>query len=235
MDFSPDEMRLLAGKEFNALLAADPELIRLNGLRHDKTRDAHALLEVLGLGDWRIGALPVRPLTAAKWAFLAMLESPFVTGGPVGPADVDVMLYILSVPDLRDVPCALHEIPAAASGFRLAPGLADREVRSEIGGMIGTAFRPLGMLTADAQSGTPRYDAVWLTGICGIAARESGMPLDACMHRLSLSACCALFVAWRRREEPHAVRTDYRTPAEAAEMIDARMDQLAEEFLRTKR
>ena len=58
--------------------------------------------------------------------------------------DIDVMLYILSLPDFSEIDCALYAIPAAASKYRFAPGLPRDEVIREINGMICQAFLPLG-------------------------------------------------------------------------------------------
>ena len=74
-------LELLAGKEFNEILAGDHILKELEKARYNSAAEKHLLLEVLDLGDYRIGKLPVRPLTVAKWSFLWLLESPFVIGG----------------------------------------------------------------------------------------------------------------------------------------------------------
>ena len=78
-----EELRRLATPEFSRLLAADPELRRLNSLTLDRGAEGALLFEVAGFGVSRIGRLPVRALTAAKWSLLWLLESPFVVGGSV--------------------------------------------------------------------------------------------------------------------------------------------------------
>ena len=234
---SAEDYRLLAGKEFDDLLAADPELKRLDALKYDKAAETHVLLEVLGLGDYRIGQLPVRPLTAARWAFLWMLESPFVAGGKLDAAQLDTTLYVLSVPDLREIPCAIHAIPAAASGYAIATGLSPVELCDEIRAMIRTAFLPLAMLppSGAADDETSLYDGLWVTRIAGIAARESGTPFAACLHEMSLSCACCLYVNWLRREslKPQEIRR--RPNAGIEEQIDRRVDELADEFLARSR
>lgn len=236
MMFSPDDYRILAGEGFNALLARDAELKRLEGLKYDKTLEARFLMEVLGIGDFRIGKLPVRPLSAAKWAFLWLLESPFVIGGDIHAADVDIILYVLSVWDIREIAVAPHEIPAAASDYRFAPGIPMEEVRSEVRQIVNAAFLPLEMLppSADSSSEPARFDGIWATHVAGLAARESGMSFNYCLHRMSLSSVCGFFVNWRRRDGADANQIRRRPNEEIQALISARVDALATDFLGKK-
>lgn len=235
MRLTPEEYRVLANdRGFNALLAQDAELRRLESLKHDKALEARFLMESLGVGDYRLGKLPVRPLTVAKWAFLWMLESPFVTGEGIAAADIDVMLYVLSVWDIREVGVAPHEIPAAASGYLHAAGLATSDVLDEVWQIINVAFLPLEMLpsppAADASEPV-RFDGMWVTHAAGLAARESGMPFSYCTHRMSLSTVCAFFVNWRKREGTEAEQIRHRPGREIQRLMDARINDLMMEFL----
>lgn len=89
----PDEMKLLAGAEFNRILSADPVLKELEAAKYDEGAEFQALLAVLqidGIGI-RIGNLQVRDaLTPAKWALLDIFRSPFLRGGTVSTADADL-------------------------------------------------------------------------------------------------------------------------------------------------
>ncbi len=237
MMFTPDDYRILAGEGFNALLARDAELKRLEGLKYDKTLEARVLMEVLGIGDFRVGKLPVRPLSAAKWAFLWLLESPFVIGGNIDPADLDLILYVLSVWDIREIAVAPHEIPAAASDYRFAPGISMEEVRTEVRQIIHTAFLPLEMLppsSSGASAEPDRLDGIWATHIAGLAARESGMSFNYCLHRMSLSSVCGFFVNFRRREGADADQIRRRPNQEIQSLISARVNALAAEYLSKK-
>lgn len=234
MAISPDDYRRLAGEGFNAILAQDPELKRLDTLKYDKTLEARFLMEVLGVGDFRVGKLPIRPLTAAKWAFLWMLESPFVIGGAASPADVDIVLYVLSAWDIREIAVAPHEIPGAAADYRFAPGISQGDVCTEVRQIIHTAFLPLEMLPASAGSSTEpeRFDGIWATHVAGLAARESCMPFDYCLHLMSLSSVCGFFVNWRRRSGADADQIRRRPNGDIETQISARVDALAADFLR---
>ena len=111
------EMReLTADAEFRRILSDDPELARLRKCSYDRALESRVLLEVLGLGDFRIGALPVRPLTIARIALLWLLGSPFVTGGNCTESDLDVALYILAQFDLREIPVATSGIRSRSRG-----------------------------------------------------------------------------------------------------------------------
>ena len=231
MPRSVEELRLLAGPEFNALLAADPELKRLEGLKFDHALESRVLLEILGIGDWRVGKLPIRPLTAAKWAFLWMLGSPLVLGGAVTVSDLDVMLYVLSIPHLGQIPCGIADIPAAAADYAGATGLEAKDVVAEWQAIADAAFQPLTLLSDPEHSDDPPvYDGVWIAGIAAVAAREGGVTLDQAMHDLSLSTVSALFVNYRRREDKDTHLTRRPKP-EILELIDRRVDELAEKFL----
>ena len=232
--FTEEEYRRLASAEFNMLLQDDPVLEELENQKYDKTAHYVALLEVLQLGEFRIGKLPVLPLTAAKWAFLWMLGNGFVSDksdkSDGSDVDLDVMLYILSIPDLADIDCNLHEVPAKASGYRFAPQLPREEVAKEIQGMISQAFLPLAMLPAKKTDNEDAYfDEIWLTAVAGCAARESGESLYYCMHKMSLSTVFALWVNYRRRESTEKI--SYPVPSEIEKKIADRVDQLGREFL----
>ena len=233
MQFSAEEYRLLAGRRFNEILAADEEMKSLQAQQYDRSAETRVLLEVLSLGDFRIGRLPVRPLTAARWAFLWMLESPFAAGGKIQEPDLDVALFVLSTPDLREIPCAIPEIPAAASSYALSASLPPEEIIREIECMIQTAFSPLALLPPAPPSDVPgEFDALWVTRIAGIAALESGMGIDHCMHRMSLSAVCCFYVNRIRRESENPALIRRRPSAELEEKITKRFNTLAENFLR---
>ena len=232
---TPEELRRLATPEFSQVLATDPELIRLEAEKYDKNGETRLLLEVMGLGDFRIGKLPIRPLTAAKWAFLWMLENRYATGGEIREIDNDVALYVLSLYDLRDLRReggALWEIPAHAAGYGYATGLEFRELCRELVSWRDSAFRPLELMPpADPAEESPRFDAQWLTRICAIAAHECTETLERVMYDLTLSTVCCLFVNYAQRQsaEPHRFRR--RPDAELTARISARIDQLSAEFL----
>lgn len=230
--YTPAELQLLAGAEFNRILADDQELRRLESLKYDKNAETRLLLEVMNLGDFRIGKLPVRPLTAAKWAFLWMLDNRYATGGAIRTIDLDVALYILSAPDLRELRLAPWEIPGAAAGYAAATGLEAADVHREVAAWRDAAFRPLELMPpADLADEPPRYDAEWLTRICGVAVRETGESWERVMHGMSLSTVCCAYVNFVRREstEPHRFRR--RPDAELEAQITARINELAREFL----
>ena len=235
---TPSELRRLATPEFSRILETDPELIRLEAEKYDKNGETRLLLEVLGLVDFRIGKLPIRPLTAAKWAFLWMLEDRYATGGEIRAIDNDVALYVLSLYDLRDLRReggALWEIPGRASGYADATGLEFRELCRELAAWRDSAFRPLELMPPADQEESPRFDAQWLTRICSIAAHECNETLERVMYDLTLSTVCCLFVNYAQRQsaEPHRFRR--RPNEELAQRISDRIDHLANEFLSDKR
>ena len=228
-----EELRLLAGKEFNAILAADPELARLRRLPFNRALESRVLLETLGLGDFRIGDLPVRPLTIARLSLLWMLDSPFVCEGrDADETELDIALFILSRRDLREIGCALDEFPAAASGLRAATGLEPEEAATEIEEIFRSALSPFGMIPTDNdESKEARYDGEWATALGCIAAQESGRPLDFCLHEMSLSCAGFCLVNFLRRGSPDARGIRRRPTAEVAAEIDERIEELSKEYL----
>jgi len=230
---SREELRLLAGEEFNTILAADHELARLRRLVYDRALESRVLLEILGLGYFKIGELPVRPLTAAKIAMLWMLGSPFVTGEEVTASDLDVACFLLAQPDLRRIAAAPTEIPAAAAGFAAATGLDFADAVDEVKAMFRSAFAPLAMLPYDEEKTDeePHFDGEWTVAYAGLAARESGMPLDHCLHEMSFSTVAGCVVNQYRRESIDNTKIRRRPPAEISAKISARIEELADQFL----
>ena len=232
-----EKLKLLASKEFNAVLAGDHILRELKNSAFDRPAETAILLDALGLsGISRIGTLPVRPLTAARWAFLWAIKSPFVENGTPTAADADVALYVFSRWDLReDMTVTLSGIPAAAAGLTAATGLPVDTVCREIALRIRNAFLPLAMQqsagSADPEDTPPVFDLDWLTRIGGIAAREGNMTFPDCIHLMPLSALCALYVNYRRREGADGAEIARRLPDTVLDEIDRRIDALAEEFL----
>ena len=233
-NYTVRELTLLSGEEFNSILAKDEILAELEKKKYDPVKEMNILLEVLSIVTYRIGALPVQPLTAAKFAFLSLLKSPFIHGGECTMADLDLVLYILSCPDLRELNCEIPALPAAASGFAEAAALPLREAIEDVKELFSTSFHLLSLLPDQKQEKDDPggYDALWLTFLTSLAARESGMDLMTCMHSMSLSSLCALYVNYCKRESTFADSIRRRLPEDVQSAIDARVDFLAEEFLK---
>ena len=230
-------LELLAGKEFNEILAGDAVLKELEKSRYNSAGEKQLLLEVLQLGDYRIGKLPIRPLTVAKWSFLWLLESPFVIGGAVGLGDLDVFLYVLSLMDLRELNCSLEKIAKRADGYALAADLEAGELIDEVKNVIKSAFLPFDMMplkTSGDSGESGIYDGIWASFMASTAARESGMSFDYCLHRMSLSTVCSLIVNWNRRERVDGGQIRRRIPQEIEEKITARIDALAKGYIEKK-
>ena len=230
-------MHRLASPEFSAILAADPILAELRSRLVDRRDFIPGTFDALLLtGGGRIGDLPVLPLTAAKWAFLWVIESPFVSGkGQVTETELDLFLFVLSCPDLRKLQIPLTRIPAEADHYAAATGLPPEQVIREIQSVIGNAFSPLAMLPKSDSGSSEEvfYDGAWLAWIASIAVRESGMPYDRVIHDLPLSLLCQLYVAWRRREGFDGDRISRPRNGEIMDQIQARVDELGKEFLKS--
>ena len=230
-------MHRLASPEFSAILAADPVLAELRSRLTDRNDFIPGTFDALLLtGGGRIGDLPVLPLTAAKWAFLWVIESPFVSGkGQVTETELDLFLFVLSCPDLRKLQIPLTRIPAEADHYAAATGLPPEQVIREIQSVIGNAFSPLAMLPKSDSGSSEEvfYDGAWLAWIASIAVKESGMPYDRVIHDLPLSLLCQLYVAWRRREGFDGDRISRPRNGEIMDQIQARVDELGKEFLKS--
>ena len=232
---TPEEMKRLATPEFSALLAADPVIAELQSSLHDSKDWIPGTLDALLLsGGIRIGQLPVLPLTAAKWAFLWAVDNPLVTGRKtqLTEEDLNVFLFVLCCPDLRQLRIALTNLPIEARTYAAATGLPPERLLPEIRAVIAEAFLPLSMMPQDGESEDGAfYDGAWLAWIASIAVRESGMAYDRVVHELPLSLVCNLFVAWRRREGVDGDKIKRPADGEIMEQIAARVDVLGKEFL----
>ena len=235
---SPEDLTRLSSKEFSTVLNADPVLAELRSRLVDRKDFIQGTFDALLLtGGDRIGDLPVLPLTAAKWAFLWVIESPFVTGkNAVSETDLNIFLFVLGCPDLRKLQIPLTRIPAEADRYAAATGLSPEQVIREIRSVIGNAFSPLAMLPKSDSGSSEEvfYDGAWLAWIASIAVRESGMPYDRVIHDLPLSLLCQLYVAWRRREGVDGDRISRPRNGEIMDQIQARVDELGKEFLSKK-
>ena len=230
-------LELLAGKEFNEILAGDHILKELEKARYNSAAEKQLLREVLDLGDYRIGKLPIRPLTVAKWSFLWLLESPFVIGGAAEIRDWDIFLYILSQMDLRELSCPVERIAENATGFALATDLDAETLIEEVKNIIKSAFLPFDMMplkTSGDSGESGIYDGIWASFMASTAARESGMSFDYCLHRMSLSTVCSLIVNWNRRESVDGGQIRRRIPQEIEEKITERIDTLAKGYIEKK-
>ena len=237
---TPDDLRRLATPEFNRILAADPVLAALQRESRQGSVEKANLLDALELsGNLTIGNLPVRPLTAAKLALLWVVENALIPGAESDATitDYDVFLYVLSRMDLReDISCAsLAGLPAEASGLSLATGLPPEDLTVQCRTMIRKALRPLSMMPLDDADGNdeqpPTYDLDWITRVCGIAARESNQPFELCLHRMPLALVCAFYVDHTRRNAANGNEVKKRPDTVLANAIDARIDELAKDFL----
>ena len=236
---SPEDLIRLASPEFSAILSADPVIHELRASLVDRKDTIPAAFDaLLFFGGNRIGDLPVLHLTAAKWSFLWIIESPFVTGkNTVSETDLNIFLFVLCCPDLRKLQFPLSCLPVEAGNYMAASGIPAEQVIHEIQSIINSAFSPLSMLPR-SDSGSAEevfFDGAWISWIASIAVRESGMPYDRVIHELPLSLLCNLYVAWRRREgeDGHKIRRPQK--GEVIDRIQARVDELGKEFLKSSK
>lgn len=235
-----EEARRLATKEFSAVLAADPELKRLEGLKYDRKIEFAPLLDAIGLSSgWKIGALRMKPLTAAKWGFLWAVENPFVARDlPEGAAptvsDADIFLFVLTLSSMDDLAgVTFSGLSGAASGYAAATGLPGNDLIREIHQVIQSAFHAFEMLPAISGNGEPvHYDADWLTLLTGIAARETMTPVDRVVHEMPLSTVLYHYIQYRRREDVHGKDIRRGVPGDVAKQVSTRIGKLAEDFLK---
>jgi len=235
---SPEELTRLASKEFSEILAADPVLKDLRARLVSRADFIPGTFDALLLiGGDRIGNLPVQALTAAKWAFLWIVESPFVTGkNTVSETDLDLFLFVLSCPDLRKLHVPLSQLPAEAASFAAAAALPPEQLLQEIRQVIDSAFFPLAMLPhSGSDPEEVFYDGAWLAWIASIAVRESGMPYDRVIHELPLSLVCNLYVSWRRREGIDGDKIRRPQNGKTLDQIQARVDELGKEYLKSSK
>ena len=67
--------------------------------------------------------------------------------------------------------------------------------------------------------------------VCGIAARESNQPFELCLHLMPLALVCAFYVDHTRRNAANGNEVKKRPDTVLANAIDARIDELAKDFL----
>ncbi len=224
--------RQLTDPEFQAILVNDPELRRLDQFALDSGAEFALLLDALGC-RFGIGALPVRPLTAAGWAFLWTIGNGYARDIPPTQSDMDVALYVLSR-DVRDLRCRPEELPARASGYAAQTGVPLGELTGEIAAMISTAFSPLAMIPAEKGGANKpvTFDADWLVRTAAIAAREGNVTIDQAMFEMPLSRVTLLFVAFLRRKSLNGDKIGRVPSQDVTRAIMRRIDLLQNQYLK---
>lgn len=229
-----DLIELANDDVFQAIIAADPELDRLEAEKYDEQKEFFALNWMLGLAPVAVGRLPIlHPLTPAKWAFLWSIKNAYALGGTCTPKDADIFLFVLAS-DLRDLGCTVPELPAKAAGFAERAGLSFQAAHEEISYLIAVSFLPLQMLPRNKDGTSPRYDVEWLAELVSVVSKESGETASFIMHEMPLTAASAFVVSSRKAVDiHHEVRR--RVPAEIAAEIMDRCYALGRAYLDKKR
>ena len=230
------ELLLLSSKEFNQILAEDSELAELEKLKYNNSNEKFLLLDALNLGNFRIGKLPIRPLTLAKWSFLYLLGSPYCReNAEITPIDVDIFLFVTSQYDLNSINCSLSEILEESANYRLSTNLSFEEVHVECLSWIENSFYPLQMIKANNQQQNEpiQYDADWVLYVATCAAQVSNEKISDIIHKMPLSSVFMLFINYCRKNCPE-IQIDKISNKEVESQISARIDILANEFLRRK-
>ena len=232
--FNENELRLLASKEFNQILSADEKLGELENQKYNKNYEMFILLDALNLGSFKIGDLPIRPLTLGKWCFLDMLESPYCQNGlqKISVIDIDIFLYILSLESLQYIKVSIAEIAAEAADYHLAANLSIEELHAEIQKLKEIAFYPLGVLPPGESSKEEyRFNAEWLMTQAVTICKICNEKLDDVIHKFPLSKFALLYVNAYREYNPEQ-RLYRRMDDELQKLISQRIDELSVEFLR---
>ena len=232
---NPDLIELASDPAFQAIIASDPELDRLEAEAYDEQREFFALNWFLGLAPVKVGKLPLHQLTPGRWAFLWAIGNGYARKETVTVADADVFLYIMAK-DLRDLGCDVPEIPKKAAGMAAAAGLSFEQAHDEIVYLIKVAFLPLQMLPRDKRDDlrSSKFDVEWLADLISVVTKESGEPARYIMHEMPLTAACAYVITARKAvDTKREVRR--RTEGEIAEEIMDRSYELGSQYLAGKR
>ena len=232
---NPDLIELASDPAFQAIIASDPELDRLEAEAYDEQREFFALNWFLGLAPVKVGKLPLHQLTPGRWAFLWAIGNGYARKETVTVADADVFLYIMAK-DLRDLGCDVPEIPKKAAGMAAAAGLSFEQAHDEIVYLIKVAFLPLQMLPRDKRDDlrSSKFDVEWLADLISVVTKESGEPARYIMPEMPLTAACAYVITARKAvDTKREVRR--RTEGEIAEEIMDRSYELGSQYLAGKR
>ena len=230
-----DLIELSSDPAFQAIIASDPELDRLEAEAYDEQREFFALNWFLGLAPVKVGKLPLHQLTPGRWAFLWAIGNGYARKETVTVADADVFLYIMAK-DLRDLGCDVPEIPKKTAGMAAAAGLSFEQAHDEIVYLIKVAFLPLQMLPRDKRDDlrSSKFDVEWLADLISVVTKESGEPARYIMHEMPLTAACAYVITARKAvDTKREVRR--RTEGEIAEEIMDRSYELGSQYLAEKR
>ena len=231
---TPDELRTLADSPaFQTLVASDPELDRLEAMQYRKDDEHSALQETLFRPCGKIGNLSVMPLSPARWSLLWRYDSPYVRGGTVRTADIELFLLLLSL-DLRPGGPFPDALPHRARGICRRAGLPFGELHNQLLDRVRIAFLPLKLLpppAPDTASDPVRFDAEWLNRICSAASVRTNTPMENVIFFMSLNQVCWQYVNMlRERLGSQIVRR--RPDSELARAMLLRVYELGKDYLK---
>ena len=213
---------------FQQLLEEDRYLDELEAEKHNRSDEYFALLAVLG-GGFRIGAVAVRPLTAAVWSLLWVTGNAYTKpGAEPSAADTDLFFHLLregAQSGFTDLDALLERSAGSVAGA----GLDYNEARLALSQSVAVAFRPLEMLPGVSGGVECVYDADWLTRLAARVCKVTNLTPDRVMFDLPLVSCCYYFIqAAREYDVKGLIRR--RSNEEICEEIYRYTMELAERF-----
>ena len=213
---------------FQQLLEKDRYLDELEAEKHNRSDEYFALLAVLG-GGFRIGAVAVRPLTAAVWSLLWVAGNAYTKpGAEPSTADTDLFFHLLQG-GVQGGFADLDALLERSAGSVAAAGLDYDEARMALSQSVAVAFRPLEMLPGVSGDVECVYDADWLTRLAARVCKVTNLTPDRVMFDLPLVSCCYYFIqAAREYDVKGLIRR--RSNEEICEEIYRYTMELAERF-----
>lgn len=222
--------KLTKDKEFQHRFATDKELDELDSLKNNPAEELKALQAVLGL-DLSFTDRKTKVLTPAKWAYLWILNSPFVTSEkPPTEIDIDLFLYILEKGvENGDIVESFNK----SIRYTKTIDIDYEEALKVIINAIRIAFRPLNLFPKRQGTGSKLvFDADWITSLVARVHAVTGETPKYIMHEMSLTSACYYFAQYarmqgddtiyKRSEEEILILQDRR----ACEMICERLIEL---------
>ena len=189
---------LTKDKEFQHRFATDKELDELDSLKNNPAEELKALQSVLGL-DLTFTDRKTKVLTPAKWAYLWILNSPFVTSEkPPTEIDIDLFLYILEKGvENGDVVESFNK----SIGYTKTINIDYEEALKVIINAIRIAFRPLHLFPKRQGNGSKLvFDADWITSLVARVHAVTGETPKYIMHEMSLTSACYYFAQYARMQ-----------------------------------
>lgn len=213
---------LTTDEEFQKRFATDPILDELDQQKFNKAEQIK-LLQILTTKKLTVSNITVKAITPAVWAYLWLIESPFVVQNKqITETDIDIFMYIL---ENGIEQCDPLNSVSKSFGYCESKNIDYGQAAEIIFLLIKLSFKPLCLFPkVYGQKNSLLYDTDWLTSVIAKVHSVTGYNPDTIMNEIPLTAICLYFAQYARINGNEAIYK--RSPEELLIAQDQRCCEL---------